>query len=349
MNFEPNRARPDFGAVEKSFFIARAPAMEKLKANIELLAKVDVPVLISGESGSGRETVARLIHQLSKRAKHKFAKVNCAAFDDDMLEHDLFGRISGSVIQCRDGALLLCDGGTIMLQEITHVHARIQAKLLEMIQDHYFGGSSKTALDVRILASTSCADTAEIQKRLRDSFCDRLSAFTIQIPPLRDRPEELRLLAEHFMDRISRRYGLPPRPFSTTLLRAIEDHNWPGNLRELEIFVQRYLIMGDECAAVNEMSTSVFMADCISATPSSHISGKENASGLKSLVRCVKGETERTAIVNILEKTQWNRKEAARSLGISYRSLLYKIDEYQLSPFPPENGSKGNRRKDYAS
>jgi two-component system response regulator AtoC len=314
------------GAVENSFFIARAPAMEKLKANIELLAKVDVPVLIKGESGSGRETVARLIHQLSKRARHNFTKINCAAFDDDMLEQEIFGTIGSSAVPGRAGALLLCNGGTILLQEITHVHGRVQAKLLDLMHEYRFGSSIKTTADVRILASTERAQFSGIQKRLRDDFYDRLSAFTIQIPPLRERPEELRLLAERFMDRIARHYGLTPRPFPNALIRTIEEHAWPGNLRELEIFVQRYVVMGDEYSAVNEMAYSVFMADSISGTPSA----KEEASGLKSLVRSVKGETERTAILNILEKKQWNRKEAARSLGISYRSLLYKIDQYQL-------------------
>jgi two-component system response regulator AtoC len=315
--------------------------MEKIRANIELLSKVDVPVLISGESGSGRETVARLIHQLSKRTKHKFAKINCAAFDDDMLEHNLFGTISSSVSQGSAGALLLCDGGTILLQEITHVHARIQAKLLELMHDHHFGGGSKTAFDVRILASTERADLAGIQNRLRGDFYDRLSAFTIQIPPLRERLEELRLLAEHFVNRMARRYGLMPKPFSNALLRTIEQHEWPGNLRELEIFVQRYVVMGDEHPGVNEMPMRVRVTNSISATSALDLPGKEDASGLKSLVRSVKGETERTAIVNILEKTQWNRKEAARSLGISYRSLLYKIDQYQLSPSVPANGFQG--------
>ena len=323
--------------------------MGKIRTNIELLAKVDVPVLIRGESGSGRETVARLIHQLSKRAKYKFVKVNCAALDDDMLEHELFGRISSSVIPGRAGALLLCDGGTILLQEITHVHPRVQAKLLELMLDHQFGSSSKTAVDVRILASMEHAEFGAIQKRLREDFYDRLSAFTIHIPPLRERPEELRLLAEHFMDRMARRYELMPRPFSNALLRAIEQHEWPGNLRELEIFVQRYVVMGDEHLGVNEMPTRVCVADSISALSPLDLSGKEDASGLKSLVRSVKGETERTAIVNILEKTQWNRKKAARSLRISYRSLLYKIDQYQLSPLVPANGFKGTRRKNHAS
>jgi two-component system response regulator AtoC len=350
LNFEANSAGPDLGMIEDSLFVARGPAMLKIRENIELLAKVDVPVLIRGESGSGRETVARLIHQLSKRAKYKFAKVNCAGLDDDMVEHELFGSMSSSVAPGRAGALLLCDGGTILLQEITHVNVRVQAKLLELMQDHHFGNCSNTAVDVRILASTESADFDGIQKRLRKDFGDRLSAFTIQIPPLRERPEELGLLAEHFMHRMARRHGLTPRPFSNALMRAIEEHGWPGNLRELEIFVQRYVVMGDEHSAVNEIPSRVFVADSSISTKSSpDLYGKEDASALKSLVRSVKGEAERTAIVNILEKTHWNRKEAARSLGISYRSLLYKIEQYQLSPLVSANGFKATRRKKHVS
>jgi DNA-binding NtrC family response regulator len=312
--------------------------MQKIKAKIELLAKVDVPVLISGESGSGRETVARLIHQLSSRAKHKFAKVNCAALDADSLEHELFASTSNSAAPGRAGALAGC-GGTILLQEITHVQARIQAQLLEILQEHPVGTGNKSGLDVRILASTDSAEFGGFRERLREDFYDRLSAFTIHIPPLRERREELRILAAHFMDRMAKRYRMTPRPFSDALLDQIEEHTWPGNLRELEIFVQRYLVMGDEQAARAEEKSKALATTALSTLP---LDGKayENANGLKSLVRSIKGETEKTAIANVLEKTQWNRKEAARFLGISYRSLLYKIEQYELSPHASGSGFK---------
>ena len=318
--------------------------MQKIKAKIELLAKVDVPVLISGESGSGRETVARLIHQLSSRAKHKFAKLNCAALDAASLEDELFASTSNSVAPERLGALAVCDRGTILLQEITHVPTRIQAQLLEILQEHQIGAGNSSGLDVRILASTDSAEFGGFRKQLREDFYDRLSAFTIHIPPLRERREEVRILAAHFMDRMAKRHRITPRPFSDTLLDQIEEHTWPGNLRELEIFVQRYLVMGDEHAAAAELlPKELATSPALFATP---LGGKanEDANGLKSLVRSIKGETEKTAIANVLEKTQWNRKEAARFLGISYRSLLYKIEQYALSPHASGNSFKMNEK-----
>jgi len=325
---------------EGSFFVASTPGMQKIKAKIELLAKVDVPVLISGESGSGREAVARLIHRLSNRARHKFGKVNCAALNGELLEQELFGRSNRSTAPDKLGVLPVCDGGTILLQEITHVHTQIQAQLLEMLQDHPFGTAHRTALDVRILASTTTAEYSAIQNRLRDDFYDRLSAFTIHLPPLRERRDELRILVAHFMDRLSRRYRISPRSFLDNLWRAVEEHAWPGNLRELEIFVQRYLVMGDEHAAMDELASKPHLLRPSISTLSSDAPARGDASGLKSLVRNIKGETEKAAITRILEKTRWNRKEAARFLGISYRGLLYKIEQYELSPPPPEMNRK---------
>jgi two-component system, NtrC family, response regulator AtoC len=322
-------------------FIAASPIMRRIRAQAALLAKVDVPVLIHGESGSGREAIARLVHQLSGRSHYKFVKVNCAALDGDLLENELLGydSVSPPADGIGTGALRLCDGGTILLHEITEVAPRLQAKLLSIIQERHFGRENRPDLDVRILASTTAnVEMVLVQKRLREDLYDRLSAFTIQIPPLRERRDELQALLAHFMNRMARHYRLPARPFSDVLLRACEEHSWPGNLRELEIFVQRYLVMGDELSALSGLRTkSGFLANSgigmQSAPPATtgenwHL---DDSSGLKTLVRSIKGETEKGAISNTLEKTRWNRKEAARLLGISYRGLLYKIEQYQLT------------------
>jgi two-component system response regulator AtoC len=327
----------------ESFFIARNPAMQRVRAKLELLAKVDVPILIWGESGCGRETVARLTHQLSKRAGNSFVKLDCAALDSHTPEQELFGASRSSF---SEGHRPSHHGGTILLQEITNLHPRMQARLLELLQDRQFGDDTEARLDVRILASTSTEELGVVQKCLREELYDRLSAFTIRIPPLRERRDEILLLLGYFMRRMARRYHIAPRTFSDPLLWAIERHSWPGNLRELEIFVQRYLVMGDERLALGEFASKVVDENEISKAS---VSAGHDSGGLKKLVRSMKGETERTAIADVLEKTRWNRKEAARFLGISYRGLLYKIQQYQLLPrethpfaFPSSLGSKRN-------
>jgi two-component system, NtrC family, response regulator AtoC len=328
---------------QEASFIANGVAMRKIRVKIDVLARVDVPVLICGESGCGRESAARLIHQLSNRAKRGFRKINCAALNDESLEHELFGHRNNSRGSEKSGAVLVCSGGTIFLQEVTHVHTRIQAQLLEVLHEHAVSTDHRGATDVRILASTGTEEFGTIQKRLPDDFYDRLSAFTLDIPPLRDRADELPALAVHFMDRLAHRYGIQARSFSADLFRVMEEHTWPGNLRELEIFVQRYLVMGDEQAALRELVSRPFLNPLPSSSLPSDQAAKEETTGLKSLVRNIKGETEKSAIATILEKTRWNRKEAARLLGISYRSLLYKIEQYELSPhtFKKEQGGNG--------
>jgi DNA-binding NtrC family response regulator len=331
------------------FFVAASPSMRKLRTQAELLAKVNVPVLILGESGSGKEVVARLIHKLSVRSGCRFLKVNCAALPGDLLESELFGYERGAftgAMRTRQGKFELCEKGTILLDEIAEMPTSLQAKLLHVLQDKQFfrlGGEKTIDVDVRILAATNVnVEQALAKRRLREDLYYRLSAFTIQVPSLRERKEEISLLLGHFMNRMARHYGLPARAFSTRLLGACHRYSWPGNLRELENFVKRYLVMGDESVALSELEprsdggngeaipghSAENLNDAIEAA--SHIT--DDPAGLKTMVRSVKGEAERSAIVNTLTKTHWNRKEAARVLRISYRGLLYKIQEYQLRP-----------------
>ena len=336
---------------EDLFFVAGSPAMRKLRTQAELLAKVNVPVLILGESGSGKEVAARLIHKLSVRSGCRFLKVNCAALPGDLLESELFGYERGAftgALRTRQGKFELCDKGTILLDEVAEMPVTLQAKLLHVLQDKQFfrlGGDAIINVDVRILAATNLnVEHALAEKRLREDLYYRLSAFTLQIPPLRDRKEEIPLLLGHFMNQMARYYGLRPRPLSPKLIEACQGHSWPGNLRELENFVKRYLVMGDECRDVGELENRLDQPSSDSrveegvssrALQGTEIAGKENGpddGSLKHLVRSIKGETERNAIAIMLEKTHWNRKEAARQLQISYRGLLYKIQEYQLLP-----------------
>src|SRR5271167_892255 len=232
------------------FFVGASPIMRKLRTQAELLAVTSVPVLILGESGSGKETAARLIHKLSVRSGFGFAKVNCAALPSDLLEIELFGckRNGTEPPRVRPGRLELCDKGTILLDEITEMPMALQSKLLEVLQKKRFvrpGNGTSVEVDVRILAtSTTSVESAISEKKLHEDFYYSLSAYTIHVPPLRQRREEVPLLLRHFMQHLAKRYGLAPRSFPPGVLGACQSHSWPGNLRELENFVKRYLMGG---------------------------------------------------------------------------------------------------------
>ncbi len=332
---------------EDVFFVAASPMMRKMRAQAELLAHVNVPVLILGESGSGKEIAARLIHRLSVRSASRFLKVNCAALPGDLLESELFGYERGAVtgaLRTRPGKFELCEKGTILLDEIAEMPTGLQAKLLHVLQDKQFfrlGGERTIDVDVRILAATNVnIEQALAEKKLREDLYYRLSAFTVHVPPLRQRRDEIPLLLGHFMNQLARHYGLPPRTISPTMADACQSYSWPGNLRELENFVKRYLVMGDEELALGELGRNSEAAETVylpqtsswPTGPAESAEFEDGTSGLKSLVQSVKGEAERNAITAALGKTDWNRKAAARLLKISYRTLLYKIEQYHMSP-----------------
>jgi two-component system response regulator AtoC len=316
------------------FFVAASPAMKKIRAQAALVAGVDIPVLLLGESGTGKEVLARLIHKLSPRAHRTFLKVNCAAVPADLLESELFGYEAGAFTGAnhpKPGKFELCNKGTILLDEIGEMPPLLQAKLLHVLQDQQFsrlGSRSVIKVDVRILAATNInIPEALANKRLREDLYYRLNAFTMQLPPLRERKEEIPLLLKHFMSRMAEHYARPPMTLSAKLLQRCLDYPWPGNLRELSNFVKRFLILGDEDVAINELQ------------PQSDGSGPaaglgrdgDSGGGLKSLARSAKDEAEAEAITQALEQTNWNRKQAAVLLKISYKALLYKIRQYGIA------------------
>ncbi|HJT70107.1 MAG TPA: sigma-54 dependent transcriptional regulator [Terriglobales bacterium] len=323
---------------EEIFFVAASPNMRKLRSQAALVANVDIPVLMLGESGTGKEVMARLIHKLSPRAHRTFLKVNCAAVPADLLESELFGYEAGAftgATHAKPGKFELCNKGTILLDEIGEMPPSLQAKLLHVLQDQQFsrlGSRSVVKVDVRILAATNInIPEALASKRLREDLYYRLNAFTLQIPPLRERKEEIPVLLKHFMTQLSEQYARPPLPFSPELLQACANYPWPGNLRELGNFVKRYLVLGDEKLAINELQprTDGSGAEFDHAT-ASH-AGAEPIGGLKSLARSAKDGAEAEAISKALEETNWNRKQAAALLQISYKALLYKIRQYGIA------------------
>jgi two-component system response regulator AtoC len=318
------------------FFIAASPAMRKIRSQAALVANVDIPVLLLGESGTGKEVLARLIHKLSPRAHRTFLKVNCAAVPADLLESELFGYEPGAftgATHAKPGKFEICNKGTILLDEIGEMPPLLQAKLLHVLQDQQFsrlGSRSVIKVDVRILAATNInIPEALATKRLREDLYYRLNAFTLHLPPLRDRKEEVPILLRHSMTRMAERYARAPLPLTPALLQACHDHPWPGNLRELNNFLKRYLILGDENLAVAELQPKNDSPG--GGRGDSGTRGSESGGGLKSLARSAKDEAEAEAIAKALEETNWNRKQAATILQISYKALLYKIRQYGIA------------------
>jgi DNA-binding NtrC family response regulator len=324
---------------DDTFFVAASANMRKLRSQAALVANVDIPVLMLGESGTGKEVMARLIHKLSPRAHRMFLKVNCAAVPADLLESELFGYEAGAFTganHAKPGKFEVCNKGTILLDEIGEMPPSLQAKLLHVLQDQQFsrlGSRSVIKVDVRILAATNInIPEALAGKRLREDLYYRLNAFTLQIPPLRERKEEIPILLKHFMSQLSEQYARPPLPFSPELLLACANYPWPGNLRELGNFVKRYLVLGDEKLAINELQPRTDGSGAkFDASPPRNPSPDSQGGGLKSLARSAKDEAEAEAIAKALDETNWNRKQAAALLQISYKALLYKIRQYGIA------------------
>jgi two-component system, NtrC family, response regulator AtoC len=341
-------ANANFEFVEHDvFFLAASPAMQKVRKHVAKVAKVDIPVLLLGESGAGKEVLARLIHRHSRRANKPLIKVNCAALPHELLESELFGYEAGAftgATRSKPGTLELCHQGTIFLDEIGEMSPALQAKLLHVLQDGRFtrlGGRASITSDFRILAATNIDVKEAIgAKSFREDLYYRLNAFTIHIPPLRERREEVPLLLKHFMQQFSEKYGCPETECSAALVRACLRHSWPGNLRELGNFVKRYMVLQDEALAIAELEQS---------QPGSELAGEFDESeelvkpgeGLKSLVQTLKERAEPKIIERVLIATKWNCKAAARQLQISYKALLYKMKQYHI--FPPGVAGPGLR------
>ncbi len=319
---------------EETTFVFSSKRMHELEAQCRLVARTDIPVLILGESGAGKEVATLYIHKTSGRGENCFLKVNCAAMPADLLESELFGYEQGAftgAVKSKPGKFELCDGGTIFLDEIGEMPAALQAKLLQVLQDGTFarlGGRSTMRVNVRVIAATNIdIKEAIAQKRFREDLYYRLNGFTLKMPPLRERSEEIPVFAYYFMRKVAARHGGAPLHFSPVLLQALCNYSWPGNLRELENIVKRYFILGDEQAILGDLLPAP-----LASTPNSACFETAYAPGLKRLVKSIKGDAESVAIAQALEGTGWNRKAAANQLQISYKALLYKIKQYNLSP-----------------
>jgi two-component system response regulator AtoC len=315
-------------------FLAASPQMLKIRQQVLQIAPVDVPVFISGESGVGKEVIARMIHLRSLRRVQPFVKVNCAALPGELLESELFGYEQGAftgAVRAKPGKFEIAHKGTIFLDEIAEMGAHLQAKLLHVLQDGQFsrlGARGTVNVDVRVLAATN-VDVKDAMRsgRFREDLYYRLNVLSIHIPPLRERTAEIPLLFRHFLAKYSEKYSKPAPDPSKHLLEAAARYPWPGNLRELENFVKRYVILEDDEGSFREL---LEMTGQQQRTAPREDAPAPKEQGLKALVRGLKDEAEMEAIADALEKTNWCRKDAAKMLGISYKALLYKMRQFNL-------------------
>src|ERR1700689_3786891 len=316
-------------------FLASSPQMLKIRQQILQIAPVDVPVFISGESGVGKEVVARMIHLRSTRRHQPFVKVNCAALPGELLESELFGYEQGAftgAVRSKPGKFEQANKGTIFLDEIAEMSPHLQAKLLHVLQDNQYsrlGGRSVINVDVRVLAATNIIVQEAMQSgRFREDLYYRLNVLSIHIPPLRERTGEIPLLFQHFLQKYSEKFQKASPEPSAHLLEAAQRYQWPGNLRELENFTKRYVILEDEEGSFRELLEMTSAQSRLSPQPEATPTREQG--GLKALVRGLKDEAEAEAIAQALEKTRWCRKYAAKMLGISYKALLYKMRQFNL-------------------
>jgi len=336
-----------------NFFLAASPQMLEIHRQVKLLADIDVNVLILGESGTGKEVIAQLIHRNSRRSREKFLKVNCAALPTDLLESELFGHRQGAftgAINDRQGKFEQANRGTLLLDEIGEIGVQMQAKLLHVLQDGQFarlGAQETTKVDVRVLAATNVQiEDAMREKTFREDLYYRLSVFTIKVPPLRERREEIPYLIEQIVRRapaeLTKGFGssLPSYLMDVALL-----YDWRGNVRELRNFVTRAIVMRDPDAATRELEEKVAH---LSNAAARELLGDATlpCAGIRSIVRDVKNRTEVQMIQSALDAFGWNRRRAAQHLNMSYRALLYKIQQHRLRPLAasePHQGFAGSR------
>ncbi|WP_348266526.1 sigma-54 dependent transcriptional regulator [Edaphobacter sp. DSM 109919] len=323
------------------FFLAASPVMMQLYRDIRILAPVNIPVLILGESGVGKENVAMLLHKYHARTDKSLLNINCAALPNELLESELFGYEAGAftgATKSKPGMFELADKGTLLLDEIGEMSPQMQAKLLHVLQDGSFcrlGARSASHVDVRVLAATNInMEEAIACKRFREDLYYRLNTLTITVPPLRDRREEISPLMQELFRRGAMELGQPVI-FADRIVEAAQDYDWPGNLRELRNFVTRTLILRDEKTAYSYLRTKTRLD---SATHSKEeiilepeIKKTAAALGMKDAVSVVKNEIEVRMLQNALSASGWNRRRAATNLNISYRTLLYKIKQHGLS------------------
>ncbi len=315
---------------EYEIFFAHSEKMREVKAILDQVADTDATVLIRGESGAGKGLVATVLHAKSLRRQKPFIKVNCAALPTELLESELFGYERGAFTGAhrrKPGKFEFAHQGTIFLDEIGEMSPPLQAKLLQVLQDGEFsrlGGERDVRVDVRILASTNRDLERAVEAGIfRDDLYYRLNVVSLTVPPLRERREEIPFLVDYFLRKYNEQYNRQVSALSAKALALFQAYSWPGNIREVENLVKRIVVLESEEFLGQELKLEGGEAGAPADLPT--------PVGLKELARRAAREAERTAIQEALRRTRWNRIQTAKLLQISYKALLYKMQDCGLS------------------
>jgi two-component system nitrogen regulation response regulator NtrX len=319
-------------SIEAPFeIVGKTPVMRALMEKIEKVATTPARVLITGENGTGKELVARALHRMSPRASKPFVEVNCAAIPGELIESELFGHIKGSftgAISDRAGKFEQANKGTLFLDEIGDMSLAAQAKVLRVLQDQVItriGSAKPISVDVRVIAATNKTLENEIAAgKFREDLYYRLNVVPIHVPPIRERREDIPLLAQYFAATLSAREGIPPRTFTADALERLSSLDWPGNVRELRNTVERLLILAPDSQ--------------MSARDIDRLAGQRalDDAGLATLTQCrtfeeFKDAAERAFLLNKLRENDWNVSETARAVEMPRSNLYKKIERYSLS------------------
>lgn len=316
-------------AVEE-ILIGDSPAIQAVREQLISAAATDAPVLITGESGTGKDLAARILHELSRRGRNSLVKVNCAAIPSQLFESELFGHESGAFTGAKNakpGKFEQASHGTLFLDEIGELDIALQAKLLRVLQDFKvvrLGSVEERPIDTRLICGTNRNLEEAIQNgAFRADLFYRINVLNIQMPPLRARTGDVPLLLNHFIRIYSDQFGRKPQPISSSAMQLLDKYHWPGNLRELENLTKRYVVLGSEehiLSSLREPTDGGYFA----------LGVADINTPLRIQTKRVTQTLERRIILDVLRAHKWNRRNTARSLDISYRALLYKIKEIGL-------------------
>jgi two-component system, NtrC family, response regulator AtoC len=313
----------------EALVFGQSEVMRSVRQKVEKVAGANVPVLIQGESGTGKEVIARLIHARSPWAAGPFVKVNCPAIPGTLVESELFGYQKGAFTGAngtKPGRVEMAQHGTLFLDEIAELELGLQAKLLQLLQDGQFcpvGGQEDKQIDARVVCATNRNLEDEIRKgTFRQDLFYRINVVSIHMPTLRERAADIPIICDSLRKMYSERFERPTRPLSSRKLEMLQRYHWPGNIRELENLIKRYIILGSEDVITLEP------AEVSAASPGSE--EVTNILSLKKVTREAMRELEGKIIVKALQAHNWNRRRAASALEISYRALLYKLKEAGL-------------------
>ncbi|MGB8167175.1 MAG: sigma-54 dependent transcriptional regulator [Chthoniobacteraceae bacterium] len=329
---------------DSSDLIGDSEPMVNLKRMLRKVAPTDATVLIQGENGTGKELIAREIYHASNRSQGPYIKVNCAAISETLIETEFFGHEKGSftgATERREGRFELANGGTLLLDEVSEITPKLQAKLLRVLQEQEFervGGTKTIKVDVRVLATTNRdLKKAVANGDFREDLYYRLHVFPLQVPPLRERVNDIARLANHFLQRFSRRHGLDIPGYSQAAMDRLLQHSWPGNVRELQNMVERAVIMTENGTPVQSAALGLPALGAAPgpAAPLEHLADAESRSASSTsestpaTLRPL-DEVEKEHILRVLEAMKGNRTQAANVLQISIRTLRNKLNEYRV-------------------